>query len=257
MRLIDSHCHIHESEFFAVEEREAAYQRAIETDIAMILVGTSEVGSVEALEFASNHTDAYAVIGVHPHETSKGYQKIAELLAAGAKPVGIGEIGLDYFYMHTDRATQIAGLEQQLQWAQDYDLPVSFHVRDYHDTTEGSVFDDFWPIFDNFSGVRGVLHSFTDNRINLDRALQRDLYIGVNGIATFAPAREAVYRAVPLSKILLETDSPFLTPTPLRGTINEPKNVGLVAEFIARRRNIAISDVAEVTTDNTKRLFRI
>lgn len=259
MQLIDSHCHIHESEFFAPDLQAEAYARAREKDIAMVLVGTSEIGSAEAIEFAAAHDDAWAVIGVHPHETGGGYEKIGELLKSksSTKVVGVGEIGLDYYYLHTPREKQIAGLEQQLQWALDYDLPVSFHVRDYKDNQKQSVWDDFWPIFDNFSAVRGVLHSFTDTMQNLEAGLGRGLCIGVNGIATFARGREEVYRAIPLEKILLETDAPFLTPVPFRGKMNEPSYLDLVAEYIADLHEISYQKVSAETTKSTRKLFSI
>src|SRR5690606_10763306 len=112
--------------------------------VDMICIGTSEQFSTEAIEFAKAHNHAWATVGVHPHDTQDGWQKIGKLLAMKPeKAVGIGEIGLDYFYDNSPRDIQIKALEQQLQWATDYNLPVSFHVRE--------AYDDFWPIFHNFS----------------------------------------------------------------------------------------------------------
>lgn len=262
MKLIDTHCHIHESEFFTLEQQDELYANAISEGVGMVCVGTSEKGSVEALEFVKGRENTWAVLGVHPHETKDGYAKIGELLRENAgevvtKVVGIGEIGLDYFYFHAPREMQIAALEQQLQWAVDYDLPVSFHVRDYKTPDNASVWDDFWPIFDNFSGVRGVLHSFTDTVENLEKGLSRGLYVGVNGIATFARDRQEVYRQIPLERTLLETDAPFLTPVPFRGTMNEPKYVERVAAHVATLHGVSFEHVARITTDSAKRLFAI
>ena len=140
-------------------------------------------------------------------------------------------------------------LEQQLQWAMDYDLPISFHVRE--------AFDDFWPIFDNFHNLRGVLHSFTDTQTSVERAFERGLYIGINGISTFTkvPEQKAMYAGLQLSRILLETDAPFLTPKPHRGRINEPVFVKNIAEFHAYERNISLKDIEAITTANTRELF--
>jgi TatD DNase family protein len=126
-----------------------------------------------------------------------------------------------------------------------------FHVRE--------AFDDFWPIFDSYSGIRGVLHSFTDSATNLDKAVERELYLGVNGIATFAkdPGLLEVYRTIPLSNLLLETDAPFLTPSPFRGTINEPAKIGIIADFLSELRGEVRADLAAATTANARQLFGI
>lgn len=246
---VDTHCHIHESGFFK-DDREEVYSRAINAEVKMICIGTNEEFSQEAVEFAATHHDVWATVGVHPHDTKDGWQKIGEILAKKPeKIVGIGEIGLDYFYNNSPRETQIRALEGQLQWAADYNLPVSFHVRE--------AYDDFWPIFANFPGVRGVLHSYTDTVKNLEKALSEGLFVGVNGISTFARDKQAVFDAVPLEKMLLETDAPFLTPVPLRGKINEPAFVRNVAEYHAKRREVELEHLARVTSANASRLFEI
>lgn len=247
--LIDSHCHIHDKQFFP-EDQQGAYQRAIETDTQMIVVGTSEADSRAAVEFAGEREGVWAVVGVHPHDTKSGWGDVAKLLRENpAKLVGIGEIGLDYFYDNSPREVQKQAFEEQLQWAVDYGLPVSFHVRD--------AFEDFWPILDNFSGVRGVLHSFTDTAKTMEQALERGLYVGVNGISTFTknPEQRQMYSQVPLERMLLETDAPFLTPLPLRGKVNEPAFVRLVAEHHAGLRQCEVDEVISATTANAKALF--
>ncbi len=283
--LVDSHCHIHDAQFYP-EGREDVYARAVEAGVQMLLVGTSEADSRAAVEFAASHEGTWAVVGVHPHDTRDGWQGIGRILATGDrdatrrlqreserseltsergaegraphKIVGIGEIGLDYFYDNSPREVQRQALEQQLQWALDYALPVSFHVREASSLQERhSVWQDFWPILDNFPGVRGVLHSFTDTAVTLERALGRGLFIGVNGISTFTrdEAQCEMFAAIPLEKILLETDAPFLTPVPYRGRVNEPAFVQLVAEHLARTRGLSLETVATTTTANARELF--
>ena len=247
--LIDSHCHIHDATFYP-ENQEEVYQRAIENDVQMILVGTSEVDSRAAVEFAATHESTWAVVGVHPHETKEGWGVIKQLLAKRpGKVVGIGEIGLDYHYSNSPREVQLKALEEQLQWAVDYNLPVSFHVRE--------AYADFWPIFDNFTGVRGVLHCFTDTAETLEKALARGLYIGVNGISTFTKdaAQQQMFATIPLEKMLLETDAPFLTPKPFRGKVNEPTYVREVAKYYAEVRGLTFDGISVATTANTKALF--
>ena len=146
---------------------------------------------------------------------------------------------------------QIKALEEQLQLAQKYKKPVIFHVRE--------AFDDFWPILDNFHDIRGELHSFTDTKENLAEALKRGLFIGVNGISTFTkdPAQQAMFQSIPIERMLLETDAPFLTPKPLRGKVNEPAFVRHVAEFHAQIRGISIQEIASQTTTNARALFAL
>ena len=249
MMLIDSHCHIHDTQFFP-EGREEVYRRAVDADVAMMCVSTGEADSREAVQFVTGRDNTWAVVGVHPHDAKDGWQDIGVLLSEKpAKVVGIGEIGLDYYSNHSPREVQQRALEEQLQWALDYHLPVSFHVRE--------AYDDFWPIFDNFSGLRGVMHSFTDTSITLEQALRRGLYIGVNGISTFTKdaAQQLMFRQIPLEKMLLETDAPFLTPKPFRGKMNEPVLVSHVAQFHTDERNLSFHEVADATTANARELF--
>jgi len=281
--LVDTHCHIHESGYpLDVGD---VMSRAHHAGVSkLICVGTNEQSSEEAVAFAAQHEHCYATVGVHPHDTKEGYDRIAELLRSAAQPhpqngfapgstrapasgrslaadvltnvtkqpiIAIGEIGLDYFYTHSPREMQITALETQLQLAIDYNLPVIFHVRD--------AFEDFWPIFDNFSGLRGVLHSFTDNHQNLEKGLERNLLIGVNGISTFTKDgdQQKTFDLIPLDSLLLETDAPFLTPVPHRGKVNEPAFVRVIAEFHAKRRSISLEEIAAATTMNATALFAL
>lgn len=243
---IDTHCHIHEENY---PDGSAALVRARKAGIdTLICVGTDNTTSQEAAEFAANHDGVFFSVGAHPHDAKDGYDEVARLAKAGnPKLVAIGEIGLDYFYTHSPREVQMAAFEAQLQLARDSDLPVIFHVRE--------AFDDFWPIFHNFPGLKGVLHSFTDTVETLETALSEGLFIGVNGISTFARDKQAMWDAVPLEKMLLETDAPFLTPVPLRGKVNEPAFVRHVAEYHAERRGVELDELARVTSANANQLF--
>lgn len=168
-----------------------------------------------------------------------------------SKIVGIGECGLDYFYGHSSKQDQEKTLRYQIELALEYDLPLVFHVRE--------AFEDFWPVFDSYSGIRGELHSFTDNSTHLSKALTRGLYIGVNGIMTFTKNdwQLEVARTIPIEKLLLETDAPFLTPSPMRGKVNEPAQVLTVAQFMSDLRQMPLSELAQHTTTNARQLFSI
>lgn len=246
--LIDTHCHIHETEYPLPLDDVLRHAADAHVD-KLILVGTGEKSSEDAVALATKYDHLYAAVGVHPHDTKDGYGKIAELAKQNA--IAVGEVGLDYFYSHSPREAQIEALRSQIQTALDNNLPIIFHVRE--------AFDDFWPIYDNFQGIRGVLHSFTDTQANLDRAFERGLYVGVNGISTFTkdPAQQKMYAAIPIGRMLLETDAPFLTPVPYRGTVNEPAFVSEIADFHARIRGIDPNDVATATTANAIQLFNL
>ena len=249
--MFDTHCHIHEADYPGGGE--AALTRAHASGVTqMICVGTSEESSREAVEFAALHNGVYAAVGVHPHETKEGYEEVNRLLGLEkTKIVAVGEIGLDYFYTHSPRETQIRALEMQIDWALQHDLPIIFHVRE--------AFDDFWPVFDNFHGIRGELHSFTDTVQQLERGLTRGLLVGVNGISTFTKdtKQQAMFASIPLERMLLETDAPFLTPAPLRGKVNEPAFVAYVAKFHAEKRGISLEELTQATTANAEHLFSI
>ena len=252
MLTFDTHCHIHDSEFF-LENREEAYRLSREADVAMVCVGTNVQSSNEALEFCRTHEACYPIVGIHPHDAkdNKAEDILALVDANRDKIIGIGEIGLDYFYDHSPREVQIERLREQLQIATDYNLPVSFHVRE--------AFQDFWPVLDEFPGIAGVMHSFADTKENADEALKRGLFIGVNGISTFTKdeSQQQLFAALPLEKIVLETDAPFLTPKPFRGKMNIPAYVGRVAEHQAMLKSVSSNDVVRITTANAKSIFGI
>ncbi len=230
-----------------------------------------------AVEWAAVHENCWASVGVHPHEAKtlslSNLQKINNLIkkeknrgSRANKIVAIGEIGLDYHYMHSSRTQQIAVFEAQLQLAVDNDLPVIFHVREAPKQDKSAfahAFDDFWAIIDNFTSsgqkVRGVLHSFTDTTKNAEKGIEKGLFIGVNGICTFTkdPLQQEMYKNLPLERIILETDAPYLTPTPKRGKINEPMYVRLVAKHLADLKNVSLASVASTTTRSVARLFGI
>ena len=228
--LIDTHCHLHDRQFFTEEQAEEMVKRAHEKGVKRIIcIGTDPEDSLAAAVFAEKHENVYWTYGIHPEEATKEFRLGAFRSAAardlapaargfrtaGRGPernslVAIGEVGLDYHSDGYDREGQIRLFEEMLQLAVDNDLPVSFHVR--------NAFPDFFAVTANFPKVRGCVHSFTDSKKTLRKILENtNLYVGVNGLATYS-----TLPLPPLERILLETDAPFLTPTPFRGIINEP-----------------------------------
>lgn len=252
MQLFDTHCHIHDDKYnYDVPEiRNRAKKSGV---VGMVCVGTSALDSKKAVEFVQDKPECYASIGLHPHDATMGeddFELLTELVS-DPKVVAIGEFGLDYYYNNSPKEDQLKALRYQLDLAYRTGKPCIFHVRD--------AFEDFWPVFDEYVGIKGVIHSFSATEKELNEALKRDLYIGLNGIMTFTKNAEqlSAAKAVPLDKLLLETDSPYLTPTPLRGKVNEPSYVELVAEFLSRLRGESIKTLSEVTTGNARLLLGI
>ena len=247
---VDTHCHIHDPAYpLPIDD---TLQRAREAGVThYICVGTGEQDSRDAIAFSEQYDTSYASVGVHPHDTKDGWGVIETLAGTSDKIVAVGEIGLDYFYTNSPKEVQLQALEEQIMVALKHDLPIIFHVRE--------AFDDFWPIFDAHPGIRGVLHSFTDSEENMRKALDRGLYIGVNGISTFTkdPVQQAMFDAIPLENMVLETDAPFLTPHPFRGKVNQPTFVRTIAEYHAMRRGVSVEQIAEATTTNARALFAL
>lgn len=251
--LIDTHCHIHESDYpLPIEDViERAKQAGVEK---IICVGTDEASSRAALEAAAKYDEIFATIGAHPYYADQDIAWMSEILAEHPdKLVAIGEIGLDYHDNLLPHTKQIEFLEKQIDLAVKYDLPISFHVRE--------AYSDFWPVLDNFEEVRGVLHCFTDSQTNAEEGLKRGFYFAINGISTFTrdEAQQTMFRNLPLERLMLETDAPFLTPKPLRGRVkaNEPAFIREVAEYSSKVRGISFDRLADITTDNAKTLFNL
>lgn len=253
MEFVDTHCHLHFDKLSST--REAVYEASQKAGVKKIIcVGTTLDDSHKACHYAHTKDGVWATAGVHPHEATEfledpdGVKKLANLLKM-PKVVAAGEIGLDFYKSSTPKEAQEKALRVQLETALPSGLPFSFHVRD--------AWADFWRIIDDYPGVKGVVHSFSSGRKQLDAALGRGLYIGLNGIMTFTKdeAQLEAARQVPLDRLLLETDAPFLAPMPFRGDVCEPKHVVNVAEFLASLRGQSIEELASATTENAAKLF--
>ena len=270
MNLIDTHCHIQSigldrgeittrllwaksSELSVDSVLDGAKTAGVKQ---MICVGCDLADSILAASFAFDHPTCFASIGIHPHEADHYFGqpvKLSDFRALDKKPkvIAIGECGLDYFYNHSAKENQKAILKFQIELALSSDLPIIFHVRD--------AYDDFWPILEAYPSIRGVLHSFTDSMQNLNRAIGKGLYIGVNGIATFTkkPEQLAMYKAIPLEHLVLETDAPFLAPLPFRGKTCKPEYVKDTAQFLSTLRGEKLDLIAKSTTLNAQNLFKL
>jgi TatD DNase family protein len=269
MKLVDTHCHIQSVGITSGEDGthqlwakapeltvDKIIANATEADVTkLICVGCDLEDSRLAIDFANKHENTWATIGIHPHEAKKHTDGVLQdqfsQLVSSPKVVAVGECGLDYFYNHSPKEDQIKLLRFQIELALEHDLPLVFHVRE--------AFLDFWPIFDDYQGIRGVIHSFSAGKAEVDEILSRNLYIGINGIVTFTkrPEQLEAVKHIPLTNLVLETDAPYLTPTPYRGTICEPKHVRVTAEFIANLRSVSLDQIALSTSTNANNLFRL
>jgi TatD DNase family protein len=252
MRLIDSHAHLDFRQFD--EDRESVIQRAREVGLAAIVnIGTDLASSRATVALAEQHDFIYATVGVHPHSAKTITPAVLDELRALAghrKVVAVGEIGLDYYRDLSPRPVQRQAFADQLALATDLGLPVVIHSREAH--------NDVIAALRGWEGI-GVMHSYSAGPGRLEEVLELGLCVGISGPVTFpkADALRAVVAAVPLERLLVETDCPYLTPEPYRGRRNQPAYVRYVVEAVARARGVPAETVARATADNVRRLFSI
>ncbi len=260
MIFVDSHCHIDGEQFDA--DRDEIVQRANDAGVKMMLtVGTGNPhdGEIErAVKCAEKYENVFASVGVHPHD-AKLYDAAAEAhlieLAKREKVVAWGEIGLDYFYDHSPREVQRDVFRRQIKTAKELNLPVIIHSREADDETVEILTEEYK---ENL-GRGGVMHCFGGSAAMAQAMLDVGFYISFAGNVTFKKAenlREAA-QIVPLNKLLIETDCPFLAPVPNRGKRNEPAFVVHTAQFLADFYGIALERLAEATTHNFKEIFGV
>jgi TatD DNase family protein len=253
--LFDTHAHLDDDRFD--KDRDETIMQCQRDGVELILnAGSNIETSVKAIALAKKYEFIYAAVGVHPHDAAEMDEETAGVLAAlaGNKKVrAIGEIGLDYHYDFSPRDVQKQRFVEQIDLARQLKLPVIVHDREAH----GDVMDIFKKT--RIKGVGGVLHSFSGSAEMALECIKLGLYISISGPVTFENARKTVeaVKQVPLDMLLIETDSPYLTPVPYRGKRNYPGYVRFVAEKIAEIKGISFEEVARQTLENGKRLFRI
>jgi TatD DNase family protein len=256
----DAHCHLQDQfrgdEGTSPEAVAAVLRRARDAGVSRaIVIGTDEATSREGLALVEGDApvELYATVGLHPHEAVHDLAPIADLARSGhPRLVGIGECGLDYFYDHSPRSRQLEAFAAQVRLAHELRLALVIHARDAFDDLLGVLRAEGTP-------ERSVVHCFTGSPQDAENCLDAGCDISVSGIVTFKNAeslREAV-RLVPLERLHVETDSPFLAPVPHRGRTNEPAFVAEVGEYVARLRDEDVAAVRAATADNSARLFNL
>ena len=254
-KFIDSHAHLDDKRFDT--DRDELINSLSDNGIEAVLnPGADLKSSKNALFLAEKYPFIYAAVGCHPHDTKymndDTMNKFKEMAKIN-KVIAIGEIGLDYYYDNSDRDTQKKWFREQIRLAKELDLPYIVHDRDAHEDILNIMKEE------HYDGARGILHCYSGS-VELSREfIKLGFYISLAGPVTFAKARvpKLVAKETPFDKLLIETDSPYLTPEPFRGKRNEPKYVRYVAEEIAKIRNVSIDEVAEKTKKNFKTLFEI
>ena len=251
--LVDSHCHLNYAELGDIS---AVMERAQAAGVGIcVSIGTEMKNFPAVLAVAERFPDVWCSVGVHPHEAENELLADAAPLlaqAAHARVVGIGETGLDYYYEHAPRAAQQENFRIHIAAGRQTGLPVIVHTRDADDDTIAVLEDEMG------KGIfTGVIHCFTGTQRLADAALALGMSISVSGIATFknsSPLRDVI-KSVPLDRLLVETDAPFLAPVPHRGKTNEPAFVVHTAAMLAELKGVVPEALASATTDNFFRLF--
>lgn len=252
--LVDSHCHLDFPELQA--DMPGVLQRAAEAGVAAMLTIATRLDRFPGVRaVAESAPNIWCTVGIHPHEAAdEPIDEPARLIAEAAHPkvIGIGEAGLDYFYEHSPRQDQIRNFRAHIAAARDTGLPLVVHARDADEDLCQILTDEHAR-----GAFPGLIHCFSSGRRLAETALELGLYISISGIVTFKKADDlrAIIRDVPLDRLLVETDAPYLAPVPHRGRSNEPAFVRQTATAVAALKNVSLETLAEKTTRNFFQLF--
>ncbi|NQZ95896.1 MAG: TatD family hydrolase [Myxococcales bacterium] len=258
---LDSHCHVSADEF--AEDRAEVLERATQSGVEAFVAIGSGYGVAQnerAVKLAAEDPRVFAAVGVHPHEASElddDARTLLERLLGAPRVVAVGECGLDYHYMNSDRDVQRSVFAEQVGWAVARDLPVTVHVRG----DEPNAFDELLDIWnaESHGRLEGVLHCYTGTLEFAKKAIAAGFFVSFSGILTFKRDRglRDVAAALPLDRLMVETDAPLLSPEGHRGRRNEPAHVTEVGKVLAATQGVPLEDVARITTANARRLFRL
>ena len=249
----DSHAHLDDRRFD--EDRDTIFSELEQHGVGLILnIGCDLKSSLQSVALARKYPFVYAAVGSHPDDAAQvddARLALYRQLCTDPRVKAIGEIGLDYHYEDPSREVQLPAFRRQLELAQELKLPVVVHEREAH--------ADGMELIRQFPGVTGVFHCYSGSLEQAKELVKRGWYIGFTGVVTFKNARKAleVARWLPLDRILIETDCPYMAPEPHRGRRNDSRLVPLVAAKLAQLRGLEPEALGEITTENAKRLFRI
>lgn len=255
--LIDTHCHLNDEQL--ENDTKDIIERAKEHNVKkLVCVGASLSSSVKAVEIANEYDNVFAVIGVHPDDANTFnddiLDKLKEFAKNNKKVVAIGEIGLDYHFVQDNKEAQKQCFIKQIELANELDLPIVIHTRD----AMGDTLDIVRKYKDKIK-KGGIFHCFHGSKEVLCEINKMGFYVSYGGAITFnnANSLREIVKQTPLDKILTETDCPYMAPVPLRGTINEPKNIDLIFEKMCEIKNISKNELEKIIENNTKKIFNI
>jgi len=255
MELVDTHAHLDFPRFD--KDRKEVIKRAIDGGVKIIVnIGSSMTSSRNSVELSRRYNEIYSVVGIHPHNADSfnlNVSKKLESLSENKKVVAIGEIGLDFHYDNSPREKQKQAFRAQLRLAKSLDLPVVIHTRDADEETLEILKEE------NADKIGGIMHCFASDKKMAREILDLGFYIAFGGLITFKNLNNLreVVKEVPINKILVETDAPYLTPDPYRGKRNEPLYVKYVAEKISEIKGLSKEEIAKKTTQNAKKVYNI
>lgn len=256
MRLIDTHSHLYLEEFDA--DRAETVERARSAGVSAIVMPAIDLVTLDRLnDMCRTYPDyCYPLIGLHPEEVKEDYGSVLSQMKAildkcPSSYIGIGEIGLDFYWDETYRTQQIEAFDEQLQWALEYKMPVAIHSRNAH----REIVDTLYKYKD--AGLSGVFHCFCGPPEEAEELLQfENFYLGIGGVLTFKKSTlPSVVQEIPMSRLLVETDSPYLAPVPHRGKRNESSYVLDTLKALAAYKGMTLEEAAEITTNNAEKLF--
>ncbi|MBI4848424.1 MAG: YchF/TatD family DNA exonuclease [Nitrospirae bacterium] len=252
--MIDTHCHLEMEEFDS--DREEVLKRAEEAEVKYIInAGSNRQGNIKGLELSSKYPHIYSAAGIHPHDAKTLDDILFDELKQWIKQpkvIAVGEIGLDYHYLHSPKGVQIEAFRRQIGLAREADLPIIVHSREAKN-------DTIRVLREEASKVTGVLHCFSGDIEMAHKAMELGFYLSIAGPVTFKNAKglREIVAFIPDDFLLMETDAPYLAPAPMRGKRNEPSFLRYTAQAIAEIRGITAEDLSRITTLNAMRLFKI
>jgi len=252
--IIDTHCHLDDDRY--IDDLEEVLQRAKDNNIEKMIIPAADPQTLKrAIELADSYDNIYFSVGVHPYDASNYNREFIEEFITHPKCVAVGECGLDYYRLPDNNIAEYKNLQKevfidQIELAQKYNKPLIVHIRD--------ASKDSLEILISTNSSNGVLHCYNADEELLQLA-KRDFYFGIGGVVTFKNAKKLVniLKKIPQDRLLLETDGPYLTPTPHRGERNEPLYTTLVAKKISELLDISLKEIKIITTNNTLKLFHI
>ncbi|WP_443944522.1 TatD family hydrolase [Pedobacter sp. AW1-32] len=255
MIFTDTHTHLYYEQ--DAEKQAQLMERCFENDVNRLFLPNVDVASVAMIDALVKKypENCFAMAGLHPCDVKEGYQDVLQQIytgISGREIYAIGEIGIDLYWDKTTLAIQQDAFHEQIKWAKEMELPIVIHCRE--------AFDEVFEVLESERDekLRGILHCFTGNVAQAKQAIDLNFYLGIGGVVTYKKAGlDAVLTEIPLEKLVLETDSPYLAPVPFRGKPNESSYLIYVAQKIADIYGVSVEEVAKITTENSKKIFGV